>query len=305
MAGAVHERSERGSSARACVLGPPLARPLARPVQIWGVLNVTPDSFSDGGQHAEIDQALAHARRMQVEGADVIDVGGASSRPRGQTYGEGAATVATDEEIRRTAPVVEALVREGARVSIDTTSAIVAEAALAAGASIVNDVSMGASVAMLDACARHGAELVLMHTRGDGRVDASSTAYADVVAETVAELERACAAAMQRGVLPERLWIDPGLGFAKTAEQSMALLLATERLVATGHRVLIGASRKSFLASMAPGPDGRLAAPAERLGASIAAVVLAVTGGAHAVRVHDVHDSRQAALIAARRAEVS
>ncbi len=294
MVGAEHERSERDSSRRSSALAD------RRPVEIWGVLNVTPDSFSDGGRHADLGAALAHARRMLAEGADVIDVGGASSRPRGQTYGAGAAPVASDEELRRTLPVIEALVAQGVRVSIDTSSAVVADAALCAGASIVNDVSMGASDALLEACARHGADLVLMHTRADGRIDDETTAYGDVVEDTLAELEGAVTRAQARGVVRERVWIDPGLGFAKTASQSMALLAATGRLVASGQRVLVGASRKSFLAAMAPEPGGELAPPSHRLGASVAAVVLASWAGAHAVRVHDVRESRQAALLARR-----
>jgi len=294
MVGAEHERSERDSSGRS------FATTDRRPWEIWGVLNVTPDSFSDGGHHADLGAALAHARRMLAEGADVIDVGGASSRPRGQTYGAGAASVPWDEELRRTLPVIEALVAEGVRVSIDTTSAAVAEAALRAGASIVNDVSMGASDALLDACARHGADLVLMHTREDGRIDTTTTGYDDVVEDTLAELAGAVERAVSRDLRLERVWIDPGLGIAKTAPRAMAPLAATGRLVASGQRVLIGASRKSFLAAMAPEPGGELAPPSHRLGASVAAVVLASSAGAQAVRVHDVRESRQAALLARR-----
>lgn len=267
-------------------------------VEIWGVLNVTPDSFSDGGRFVALDAAVAQAERLRAEGADVIDVGGASSRPPGKTYGAGAAPVSADEELARVIPVVEALVARRARVSVDTTRAAVADAALARGASIVNDVSMGSEDALLDVVARHGAELVLMHTRDAGRVDASTTAYEDVVEDVLAELRAAIARAVARGVAPERVWIDPGVGFAKTAPQSAALLGATQRLVASGHRVLVGASRKSFIAQLAPAPDGSPPPPDARLGGSLAAVTAAVLGGAHAVRVHDVAASRQAALVA-------
>jgi dihydropteroate synthase len=297
---AAHERGERDGSVRSCASGAPrtgigLGAPA---LEIWGVLNVTPDSFSDGGAFFSAESALAHAVRMLAEGATVIDVGGASSRPRGAIYGEGAAAVAPDEERRRVEPVVGALVARGVRVSIDTTSPEVAAAALTAGARIVNDVSMGASERLLEVCAAHEAELVLMHTRGDGRVDATTTAYEDVVEETLCELLGAVERAVSRGVARERIWIDPGLGFAKTAAQSMTLLGATRRFVEVGLPVLVGASRKSFLAAMATEPDGARPAPMDRLGASLAAVCVAAWAGARAVRVHDVRASRQAARIA-------
>jgi dihydropteroate synthase len=315
MAGAVNERSERDGSVRSSAPSSPSAgQALAGPagveasrvepshIEIWGVLNVTPDSFSDGGVHFDREAAYAHAQRMLAEGADVIDVGGASSRPRGATYGEGAATIDAAEEIRRTVPVIEALRARGitAKLSIDTTRAEVAEAALRAGASIVNDVSMGREPALLEVSAAHGAELVLMHTRADGRVDASTTGYGDVVAEVLDELARAVERAVEHGVARERVWIDPGLGFAKTAGQSMALLAATDHFVATGQRVLVGASRKSFLGIGAIEGDEPVPAPTDRLGASVAAATLAALAGAHAVRVHDVHETQQAVRIALR-----
>jgi dihydropteroate synthase len=305
MTGAVHERSERESSGRSSAFreglrggpGGVAPAPGEPTLEIWGVLNVTPDSFSDGGRFLALDAALAHAERMLAEGAVVLDVGGASSRPRGRTYGAGAEPVPVDEERRRTLPVVAALVARGVRVSIDTTSAEVAAAALDAGARIVNDVSMGSSDALLEVCARHEAELVLMHTRADGRVDEATARYADVVGEVLDELSGAVERAVSRGVARERVWLDPGLGFAKTAEQSMALLAATSTLVATGLPVLVGASRKSFLGAMAPDPSGAPPAPTERLGASLAAVCAAAAARARAVRVHDVRASRQAARI--------
>ena len=206
------------------------------------------------------------------------------------------------EEIRRTTPVIEALARASvaARLSIDTTSAEVARAALAAGATIVNDVSMGREAALLEISAAHGADLVLMHTRSDGRVEPATTGYRDVVAEVLEELSRAVDRAVHHGVRRERIWIDPGLGFAKTAAQSMALLTATARFVATGQRVLIGASRKSFLGVSAIEPQEPIPPPTERLGASVAAATLAALSGAHAVRVHDVRETRQAVQIARR-----
>lgn len=270
----------------------------ARGCQVWGVLNVTPDSFSDGGEAFAFHDAMAKARQLLADGADVIDVGGASSRPAGATYGAGAAAVTVDEELRRVVPVVEWLSRElGARVSIDTVTPEVADAALVAGARIVNDVSSGASPELLRVAARHDAELVLMHTRGDGRVSGEHASYGDVVAEVVAELSQAVARAKGHGVAAARIWIDPGIGFAKTAAQSLALLAALPRLSALGHRVLVGPSRKSFIAELERGSGMPPSPPGERLGGTAAAVGAAVWLGADAVRVHDVRAMRQAALV--------
>lgn len=260
--------------------------------EVWGILNVTPDSFSDGGRFATVERALAHASAMLAEGADVIDVGGESSRPPGITYGPGALRVPVEEELRRVVPVVEGLVASGARVSIDTVKPEVARAALAAGARIVNDVSNGADPGVLEAVAEANAELVLMHTRAGGRVDEETTRYSDVVADVLAELERAVERAVACGVPRANVWIDPGIGFAKTAAQSLALLGGMGPFVASGHRVLVGASRKSFIAR-ATAPDGDVP-PDRRLGGSIAAAAMAVLAGAAAVRVHDVHDTVQA-----------
>lgn len=270
--------------------------------KVWGILNVTPDSFSDGGEWLDPRAAIERAKAMLAEGADVIDVGGASSRPAGATYGLGAAPVPVEEELRRVVPVLEGIFASlpHAVVSIDTTRGLVASEALRRGARIVNDVSMGRDPTLVAACAEHGAELVLMHTRGDGRIDPSSTRYGDVVEDVLGELLGAVERAEALGVPRDRVWIDPGLGFAKTAGQSMALLSAIDRFVDSGLRVLVGASRKSFLAEHAadPGSGGR-PAPAERLGASVAAATLAAWAGAHGVRVHDVRASRQAVCIAA------
>jgi dihydropteroate synthase len=268
-------------------------------VAIWGVLNVTPDSFSDGGRYLDVGAAVEHARHMCAEGADVIDVGGESTRPPGATYGEGARPVPADEERERVVPVIERLVTElGARVSIDTVKAEVARAAVAAGARIVNDVSCGRSEALLRAASEAGAELVLMHNRGRGEVDAAHTGYdhtfRDVVRELMAAVDRAVALGMPR----DRVWIDPGLGFAKTAEQSVALLGRVQDLRATGCRVLVGPSRKSFIARVAPLADGSEPPPEDRVGGTAAAVAAAVLGGADAVRVHDVAVMRQAVRVA-------
>lgn len=267
----------------------------ARRCAVWGVLNVTPDSFSDGGDFLDHERALRHAQVLLAEGADVIDVGGESSRPAGATYGEGAQGVEVDEELRRVLPVVERLSAEGAAVSIDTTKGVVAEAALRAGARYVNDVRAGADPTLLEAVARHGAQLVLMHNRGRGEVSGANVDYGDdVVAVVLRELRAAIGRAVEAGIPPAQVWIDPGIGFAKTPAQSAAVLDAVDAFVATGHRVLVGASRKSFIAALAPDADGRRPDPRARLGGSLAAVTLAALRGAHAVRVHDVRESRQA-----------
>jgi len=263
------------------------------------VLNVTPDSFSDGGLYLDADAALARAKQMLAEGVDVIDVGGASSRPRGTMYGEGAAVMPADEEIRRIAPIIRVLARElNARVSVDTTKAPVAAAAIAAGASYVNDVSGGASDELLSVVADSGAAYVLMHTRGAGEVSEPNTRYADLVADVCAELRVAVARAETFGIARDRIWLDPGLGFAKTPAQSLELLARTDALVALGLPVLVGPSRKGFIASAAPGPDGAAPAPAERDPGTAAAVTLAAWLGAAAVRVHEVAPMRQALLFA-------
>jgi len=268
-------------------------------VAIWGVLNVTPDSFSDGGRFESQQAALAHARRMRVEGADVIDVGGESSRPKGKDYGAGAEPVPAAEELRRVMPVIEALVADGIPVSIDTVKAEVARAALAAGARWVNDVSGGASDALLEAVAASQGSLVLMHNRGKGETQGGNTHYSDVVTTVAAELEESVARAERAGVPRERLWIDPGLGFAKTAAQSMELLSRTSELRARLELpMLVGASRKSFIARTAPKADGSLPSPAERESGTAVACALAVLGGCEAIRVHDVGAMRQAALLA-------
>ena len=262
--------------------------------EIWGVLNVTPDSFSDGGLFLDAGAAVARAEVMLAEGADVIDVGGESTRPPGATYGAGAEPVGPEEELRRVLPVVERLAKAGIRVSVDTQKADVAERALGAGAAIINDVSMGQSEALLRAVASAGAGLVLMHSRGRGEVTAERTNYGNVATEVAAELGAAATRASAVGVQKQRIWLDPGFGFAKTAEQSGALLGGLEAVVALGFPVLAGASRKSFLAALAPNPDGTRPGAQHRLAASVAAAVVAAARGARAVRVHDVDFTRQA-----------
>ncbi len=262
--------------------------------ELWGVINVTPDSFSDGGRYLSPDSAVAHGRRLLDEGADVLDVGGESSRPAGRTYGEGFAEVSASDEIARVAPVVEALAGElGARVSIDTVKPEVAAAALRAGATIVNDVRCAEDPALAEVAAGAGADYVIMHTRGRGEVRSPHTDYDDVVAEVVAELLEAASRVERAGVPKGAVWLDPGLGFAKTARQSAALLSSLGRFQKTGYRVLVGPSRKSFIAELAPNHDGERPEPGARLGGTAAAVAACALAGVDAVRVHDVHAMRQ------------
>ncbi len=276
-------------------------RPGRERPQLWGVLNVTPDSFSDGGRFLEPDAALRQAERMLSEGADVLDVGGVSTRPPGRTYGAGAPNVPVTEELRRVLPVVERLVEGlGAIVSVDTFRGEVAEAALQAGARIVNDVSAGRDDRLLRAVAHHGADLVLMHCRGRGEREGASVRYRDVVEDAAAELREAVARAEAFGVPPGRIWVDPGIGFAKTAKQSMRLCAWAKRfgeLVGPEHPVLLAPSRKSFLAEVALRPDGRLPPPTERETGTSVVVAWAAAQGVDAVRVHDVAAQRQALLV--------
>lgn len=267
--------------------------------QIWGVVNVTPDSFSDGGKFFAHEAAVAHAKKLLFEGAHVLDVGGESSRPAGNTYGEGATQVPEAVEAERVVPVIRTLAQQlRATVSVDTVKPAVADAACEAGATFINDVSCGADEALFEVAARRSVDLVIMHTRDKGAVTAKSTAYADVVEDVIHELMTAAARALRCGVSRERVWIDPGIGFAKTAEQNLALLIGTARLVATGYRVLVGPSRKSFIAELAPMANGEKPPPPGREGGTAVAVAMAVMGGAHAVRVHDVTAMRQAAFFA-------
>jgi len=273
---------------------------MRRRCEIWAVVNVTPDSFSDGGLFLDHSAAIARGAQLLALGADVLDIGGASSRPPGKTYGTGASEVSIDEELRRVIPVIEGLsARHGARVSIDTTRAEVAEAALRAGACIVNDVSNGASPALLEAVARADAELVLMHNRGDGSAAGQNVVYRDVVASVVSELLEAVTRARKAGVRSEQIWLDPGVGFAKTSADSLAVIAGLPKLLETGHRVLLGPSRKSFISAVETKAGvTQQSSPNERLGGTAAAVTMGVALGAHAVRVHDLPEMRQAVLVA-------
>ena len=254
-----------------------------------GILNVTPDSFSDGGRFLRRDDAVAQGARMVAEGADVVDVGGESSRP-------GADPVCEAEELRRVLPVVEALAG-AVRVSVDTTKPAVARAAVAAGATLVNDVSGE----LWPVAAELGVGWVSMHRRGTPRTMQSLTHYGDVVAEVRVHVLDAAARARDAGVA--EVWVDPGIGFAKTADQNVALLASLAELVdaarTIGAGVLVGTSRKSFLGRYgAPAPDRPLGVD-DRLAASLATAVWAMVAGAGMVRAHDVADTVRAATLVA------
>ncbi len=256
------------------------------PVQVMGVLNVTDDSFSDGGRYLDADDAVAHGLAMAAEGACIIDVGGESTRP-------GAVRVDPRVETSRVVPVVKALAAQGITVSIDTMHADVARAALQSGARIVNDVSGGrADPAMAPLLAEAGVPWVLMHWRSvSSERPHRAPHYRDVVAEVRAELLASVDDAVAAGVDPDQLVIDPGLGFAKTGQDNWALLHALPQLVATGLPVLLGASRKRFLGALLAGPDGSPRPPDGRETATAVISALAALYGAWGVRVHDVRAS--------------
>ncbi|MCU1655834.1 MAG: dihydropteroate synthase [Pseudonocardiales bacterium] len=258
-------------------------------IVVMGVLNVTPDSFSDGGRYSSLDDAVAHAVDLRAAGADLIDVGGESTRP-------GAQRVDATEETRRVLPVIEALTREGIPVSVDTYRASVAASALSAGAAVVNDVSGGLGDPDMARVVRDaGCPWVLMHWRGPSVSMQELARYDDVVADVRAALVARIDAAVAAGVDPARLVIDPGLGFAKTAKHNWALLAELDSLVALGFPVLVGASRKSFLGALLATPDGAPRPVGEREHATTALTTYAALCGVWGVRVHDVGPSVDAA----------
>ena len=262
----------------------------ARPgrAHVMGILNVTPDSFSDGGRHLDPSAALRRAEAMLEEGAVLIDVGGESTRPRGSVYGEGAAAVGADEEKRRVLPVIEAVAERfpEALISVDTYKGAVAEAALEAGAHVVNDVTgLRFSDEAARAAARFGAPLVVMHSLGRPGDLPHAHTYADVVAEVKASLAASVAKAEAAGVAD--VVVDPGFGFGKTARENLRLLAHTDAFLGLGRPVLVGVSRKSTIGAVlgsadAPAPVG------ERLFGTLGATAAAVLGGASIVRTHDV-----------------
>jgi dihydropteroate synthase len=251
-----------------------------------GVVNVTPDSFSDGGVHFDPEVAAAAARRMVEDGAAIVDIGGESTRP-----GSGGVTV--DEELRRVVPVLEAL--QGVPVSIDTAKAEVARRALELGAEMVNDVTAFRSdPALAEVCAAHDAYVCLMHMQGEPRTMQLDPRYDDVAAEVAAFLEQCMAFAVAHGVREERICLDPGIGFGKTVEHNVELLRRLDVLLALGRPVLIGFSRKSSLGKLAGDPQ----ATTGPLGASVAAAVAAYERGATILRVHDVREHVDALAVA-------
>jgi dihydropteroate synthase len=264
---------------------------------VMGILNVTPDSFSDGGKHSTLDTAIAAGLRMFYAGADIIDVGGESTRP-------GAEDVSPEEEQHRVIPVIEALVKAGALVSIDTTHAATATAAVEAGAAIINDIS-GLSIEpeMAELVAASKVPYILTHRRGDARTMNSLAEYTNVAGEVVAELAGVRDKLYAAGVSQEQIIIDPGLGFAKNDAQNWELLQKLDQLESLGHKVLVGASRKRFLGTLLT-VAGKSASPEERDAATAAITAISASRGAWAVRVHDVRPSLDAVKVAARMAAV-
>lgn len=262
-------------------------------IAVMGVLNVTPDSFSDGGRYVTLDDAVAHAIRMRDEGADLIDVGGESTRP-------GAERVAASVETARVLPVIKALAAEGIVISVDTYRAAVAAAALEVGAQVINDVSGGLGDPDMAQVARDaGCPWVLMHWRGHSKHMRELAVYADVVGDVRRELLARVEAAVAAGVDPDQLAIDPGIGFAKKAEHDWPLLRHLPTFVELGLPVLIGASRKSFLGRLLAAADGTPRPVAEREDATAAITTYAALCGVWGVRVHDVRPNADAALVAA------
>jgi len=250
--------------------------------QLMGVVNVTPDSFSDGGLYLDPEVAIAHGRELVEAGADILDIGGESTRP-------GAEEVGAEEELARVVPVIEGLRGVAARISVDTSKAAVAAAALDAGAEIVNDVTaLRGDPEMAALCAERGCGVVLMHMLGSPRTMQDDPRYDDVVTEVKAFLAERLEAAEAAGVPEEGIWLDPGIGFGKTGAHNMELLRRLGELRELGRLLVVGTSRKSFIGRIDGSP------PEERLGGTIASSVLAAVEGAEVLRVHDVAEVRQA-----------
>lgn len=254
--------------------------------KLMGVVNVTPDSFSDGGLYLDPEAAIAHGRELAAARAEILDVGGESTRP-------GAARVPAEEEMGRVVPVIRGLSDLDCQISIDTSKAVVAAAALDAGAGIVNDVTaLRGDPEMAGLCAERGATVVLMHMRGDPQTMQDDPRYDDVVGEVRAFLAERLQAATAAGIPEDHVWLDPGIGFGKTAAHNMELLRRLAELRELGRPLVIGTSRKSFIGKV----DG--SAAGDRLGGTIASSVLAAAEGAEVLRVHDVAEVRQALAVA-------
>lgn len=257
---------------------------MTQPVRplVMGIVNVTPDSFSDGGEHSDAARAIAHGLSLIEAGADWLDIGGESTRP-------GAQPVSEAEELKRVIPVIEGLADTGIPLSIDTMKPGVARAAMTAGASLWNDVFALRAEGALETAAELGCEVCLMHMQGEPQTMQASPVYDDVVGEVEAFLLQRAQAAMAAGIARGRIWLDPGIGFGKTVAHNLALMRALPRLAGHGFGVLFGASRKRFIAAL----NGD--APADqRLGGSLAAALHAARSGAGMVRVHDVRETVQA-----------
>jgi dihydropteroate synthase len=255
-------------------------------MRVMGIVNVTPDSFSDGGLFLDPERAIAHGRELAAEGAEILDVGGESTRP-------GAEAVSPEEELRRVAPVIEGLALDGVPVSIDTSKLAVAEAALDVGAAIVNDVTaLRAEPELAGLCAERGSEVVLMHMLGDPRTMQEDPTYEDVVDDVRAFLAERIEFATAAGIDEERIWVDPGIGFGKTVEHNLELLRRLGELAELGRPIVVGTSRKSFIGKLTGAPVDR------RIGGTIASSVLAYANGAEILRVHDVGPVCEALAVA-------
>lgn len=269
--------------------------PIGERTLVMGVLNVTPDSFSDGGEFLSSDAALAQAEQMMAEGADIIDVGGESTRP-------GASLVSAEDEIQRVVPVISELARRtSVPISIDTTKAPVARAALGSGAVIVNDISaLRFDFHLADEAAKSGAGLVLMHSRGTPATMQRLPPVADILAEVTRSLQSSITMAERRGVKRESIVIDPGIGFGKTQEQNVELIAKLDQIVSAfpDLPVLIGTSRKSFIGRLLADENGNPASVEDRLQGTMASITVAVLHGAHIVRVHDVKEAVETVRVA-------
>jgi len=269
--------------------------PIGQRTLIMGILNVTPDSFSDGGQFFTLDSAVARAEQMIAEGADIIDVGGESTRPGGEP-------VSIEEEIERVVPVIEALaVRTGTPLSVDTTKSEVARAALDAGAAIVNDISaLRFDFYVADAVARAGAGLVLMHSRGTPATMHRLPPVADIMEEVTHSLRASINMAERRGVKRDSIVIDPGIGFGKSQEQNLELIAKLDQLIDAfpDYPLLIGTSRKSFIGRILSDENGTPAPAEDRLHGTMATITAAILHGAHIVRVHDVKAAAETIRVA-------
>jgi len=260
-----------------------------------GVVNVTPDSFSDGGRFLDPKAACARVDRLLAEGADAVDIGGESTRPAGPAYGAGFAPVDAKTQIDRILPVISHAARERrALVAVDTTSAEVARAAIEAGACIVNDVSTMKDVALAEVAAKAGAWLVIMHAR-----PGATSTYNDIIEDVSREWSEGRDRAVAAGVDPSRIVFDPGIGFGKGADGNFTLLAQLRRFAALGHRIYVGPSRKSFISLAEERAGATKSAPDDRIGGTIAACMIAWKNGANALRVHDVRAVRQALAVAA------